>query len=224
MTLTVYGTSLSPFARKVMVVLAEKGLDYELEQVNPFGAPDWFPQISPYRKIPVLRDTDAGPDATLPDSSIICAYLERAHPKPALYPSQPFAYAKALWYEEFADTALSETIGRVFFYQRVVRRLMGQEPDEAVVRDALENKQPPRFAYLNDELAGKDYLVDDSFSIADIAVACQLGNFRHAGGEIDAGKYPNLAAFAERLHGRPSFKKLIAAETAVLDKRLGRGG
>ena len=62
-------------------------------------------------KVPVIRDSAMGSDATLPDSSVICAYLEKKQPNPALYPGEPFSLARALWYEEYADTALAETIG-----------------------------------------------------------------------------------------------------------------
>lgn len=224
MTITVYGGPLSPFVRKVLVCLVEKGIEFEIEPVSPFDPPDWYAEISPMGKIPVLRDTSVGPDATLPDSSIICAYLENGHPEPALYPSDPFERARASWYEEYADTALSEVIGRPFFYALVVRRLLGQEADQEAAGDALKNKIPPRFAYLDKELAGKEYFVGDAFSIADIAVANPLANFKFAGGEIDAGAYPNLAAFAERLHARPSFAQFIAQGQGFLEKALNKAG
>jgi glutathione S-transferase len=159
----------------------------------------------------VLRDTSAGPDATLPDSSVICSYLEKTHPEPALYPADPFDGARARWIEEFSDTGLAETIGSPFFYALVVRRLMGEEPDREAADNAVKNLQPPRFAYLDGELAGREYFVGDTVSIADIAVAAMLVNFKLAGGELEAGRYPNLAGFLERMYARPSIAPLIAA-------------
>jgi len=97
MSITVYGSGLSPYARKVMICLAEKGVDYANEAISSFAAPDWFADISPLGKIPVIRDEDVGPDATLPDSSIICSYLEGKYPQPALYPDDPFDRARAQW-------------------------------------------------------------------------------------------------------------------------------
>ncbi|MGZ6009598.1 MAG: glutathione S-transferase family protein, partial [Rhizomicrobium sp.] len=90
MALIVYGGSVSPFVRKVRVMLTEKGVDYTLEQVNPFMPPPEFLAISPLKRIPVLRDTDRPEPNTLPDSSIICDYIEHKYPKPALYPADPF--------------------------------------------------------------------------------------------------------------------------------------
>ena len=221
MTLTVYGSGLSPYTRKVLACLLEKDTEHVNEPVNPFGAPDWFAKISPLGKIPVLRDTSVDADATLPDSSIISAYLESKYPEPQLYPSDPFDRARAQWYEEYSDTALSETIGLPFFYALVVRRLMGKEADRETAEDSLKNKMPPRFAYLDKELAGKDYLVGGAMSIADIAVASQLANFQLAGGSLDVERYPNLTSMVERVHGRPSFQQLITAGRVFLDGALG---
>ncbi|HET7335138.1 MAG TPA: glutathione S-transferase family protein, partial [Rhizomicrobium sp.] len=58
MALIVYGGALSPFVRKVRVMLIEKSVDYTLENVNPFAPPPEFLAISPLKRIPVLRDTD----------------------------------------------------------------------------------------------------------------------------------------------------------------------
>ena len=56
MTLIVYGSSLSPFVRKVRVVMAEKGLEYTLDPVSPFAPPPEFLEISPLKRIPAFRD------------------------------------------------------------------------------------------------------------------------------------------------------------------------
>ena len=88
MALIVYGANVSPFVRKVRVVLAEKGQDYKLEPVNPFAPPPEFLKISPLKRIPVLLDTDLPEPNTLPDSSAISDYLEHKFPKPALYPER----------------------------------------------------------------------------------------------------------------------------------------
>ena len=58
MSLILYGAPLSPFVRKVDVVLREKGVAFENEPVNILPMPDWFKEISPAKRIPVLRDTD----------------------------------------------------------------------------------------------------------------------------------------------------------------------
>jgi len=99
---TVLGVNLSPFVRKVRVALAEKGVPYDLVPVFPQAADEEFRKISPLGKVPALRDGDQG----FSDSSVIGLYLEKKHPSPSLYPSDPFEYARALWFEEWADSAL----------------------------------------------------------------------------------------------------------------------
>jgi len=210
---TVHGVPPSPFVRKARVFLAEKGIAYDLVQVTPMppaNATPEFRQISPLGKIPAYTDGDFA----ISDSSVICAYLERANPSPALYPGDPKPYARALWFEEYADTRLSETVGPAFF-QRVVRKaFFKQGPDEDAVKKALEGL-PPVLDYLEAQLGDGEYLVGNRFSIADIAVGTQLAQLEHAGESVDAARWPKLAAYAGRILGRPSFKECIAQETAI---------
>lgn len=216
--LVLYGVKGSPFVRKVQVALSEKGLDYDLQAVSIFPPPDWFATISPALRIPVLRDRSIGQEGragTLPDSSVICAYLERKYPEPALYPADTFLYARALWFEEYADTELASLIGTGMFRPLIVAALLGKEPDVDTARNTFRDKLPPLFDYLNEELEGREYLVGDSFSIADIALGCQLVNLRHTGAVIDNARWPALAAYEARLLQRPSLATCLAEEQKI---------
>nr|MBP8203491.1 glutathione S-transferase family protein [Pseudomonas sp.] len=99
MSLIVYGAPLSPYVRKLRLFLAEKGLDYQLEIIMPFGQqPEWYRELSPLGRIPALKDGDF----TLADSSVICHYLEEKHPElPPLYGSTPEQRAKISWLEKY---------------------------------------------------------------------------------------------------------------------------
>ncbi|HEY7978377.1 MAG TPA: glutathione S-transferase family protein [Rhizomicrobium sp.] len=218
MTLIVYGGSLSPFVRKVCVVMAEKGVDFKVEQVNPFAPPPEFLEISPLKRIPVLRDTDQPEPNTLSDSSVICDYIEHKFPNPPLYPKDPFLRARALWYEEYADSILAATIGPGLFFQRVVKKMMKQQPDETICAATMSDKLPPLFDYLEKEIGDRQYLVGDAFSIADVTVGTMLVNFAHAGETVDAKRWPKLAAYGQRLHERPSFKGFIEKERPLVQR------
>lgn len=218
MALIVYGGSLSPFVRKVLVALAEKGVDYQLEQVNPFAPPPEFLAISPLKRIPVLRDTDAPEPNTLPDSSIICDYLEHKFPKPALYPADPFQRARALWFEEYADSQMAQNLVRTFFFERVVKKMMKQQTDEAICAAAKDKHLPGTFDYLEKEIGNNEFLVGGAFSIADISIGTMLVNMEHAGETVDASRWPKLAAYGARLHARPSFKSLIDFERPIVQR------
>ena len=211
MAIKIHGVNASPFVRKVRVVLVEKGIDYELVPVMPIGVSAEFKQISPLGKVPCLEDGDYA----LPDSSCIVAYLEKLQPVPSMYPDEAKAFGRALWYEEYADTKLIESVMACFF-QRIVRgKIMKQEPDEDAVRTCLEELAPPVFDYLESEV-GDGEGIAGRFSVADVAIGSVFVNWRHAGEVVDASRWPRLAAYVERVHARPSFKGLIEEEQAAL--------
>jgi len=222
MAMIVYGSTVSPFVRKVRIVMAEKGLEYTLDPVSPFAPPPEFLEISPLKRIPAFRDTDVPEPNHLSDSSVICDYLENKFPKPALYPSDPFQRARALWYEEYADSALAQAMGRGFFFERVVKKIMRAPVDEELCQKTLTETLPPMFDYLEKEIGDKEYLAGGAFSIGDITVCTMLVNFEHAGGVVDSVKLPKLAGYVNRIHSRPSFKVLIDEERPYIDKMRAR--
>lgn len=216
MSPTILGGNVSPFVRKVRVFCAEKGIDYDLEPVNPFAADDDFKQVSPLGKIPVLREGDQH----IPDSSVICAYLEKKHPETPLYPSEPLDYARALWLEEYMDGGFVPAGGGKVFFPLVMAPLMsGKEPDETEPLKAAAELLPPFYEYLEKELGDAEYFVGNQLSIADIAVASPFVNMRHAGVAPERARFPKLRAFLDRMYGRPSFKACIEEEHPVFGKR-----
>jgi glutathione S-transferase len=207
----IHGVNASPFVRKVRVALAVKGLDYELNPVMPIGVSDEYKQKSPLGKIPCLEDGDY----LLPDSSCIIQYLEALQPEPALIPADPKQRGRALWYEEYADSKLADTVGPVFFENVVKKQIMKAEPDEARVAKVIAEAVPPVFDYLEGEVPETgDGIVGGRFSIADIALGSVLINARHGGLTVDASRWPRLAAYAAAVHGNPHFKPIIEEEIA----------
>ena len=202
MSLILYGAPLSPFVRKADATLREKGLEFELQSVNIMPMPDWFKEISPARRIPVLRDTSIGAEGTLgtiPDSSAICAYLERLVPEPAVYPSDPYAYGRAIWLEEYCDTELAALVGLGIFRPIQFARFAGEEPDVATAKKTFQTKLPGVLEYLEGELGSGEFLVGEALSIADIALGCSLMQLELVAGQLDPAKWPALAAFATRM-------------------------
>src|SRR6187455_3423276 len=97
----VHGVPQSPFVRKVCIALLEKGIPYELAPL--------VPGVHPQGKMPVLADGEV----SVPDSSVICAYLDRKQPSRPLYPDPPAELARALYLEEYADAHMSEGMGAI---------------------------------------------------------------------------------------------------------------
>jgi glutathione S-transferase len=142
--------------------------------------------------------------------------LERRYPEPALYPRAAFEYGRALWVEEYADTELATRVGLGLFRPLVMAKLFGKEPDVERARKTLYEELPPVFDYLETSIATRQFLVGDTFGIADIAVASQFVNFNHAGATLDASRWPTLSTYIERMHARPSFAACIEAERKLL--------
>ncbi len=220
MALIVYGVTLSPFVRKVCVLLAEKGLEYQLVEDTPFRPTPEFLAASPLKKMPAFRDTSIPEPNTLADSTVICDYIETKYPQHPLYPKDPYQRARALWFEEYADTAIGKCVGAGLFYERVVKKLLGQKGDESVCQKTLKEELPAVFDYLEKELGTNEYFVGNSFSIADISVATLLANFTHLE-KFDSARWPHLGAFLERVHARPSFAGFLEREKPILKRVLG---
>ena len=210
-----YGSTLSPFVRKVMAFAAEKGIELQLKGTGfPDPEPD-FCAASPFRKMPALQDGDY----VLADSSAIIHYLEAKYPEPALIPAEPKARGRTIWFDEFADTILFGC-GQKIFFNRVVSPFFLRRPGDAQAAEAAERDElPPILDYLETVAPGEGgYLVGDGLTLADIAVAGPFANLQHLGIETDAGRHPRTAAYVERILARPSFRPWVEQESALLAK------
>ena len=135
---------------------------------------------------------------------MICAYLEKKFPKPALYPSDPYDYARALWFEEFMDGGVVPARGpegllRAGAEAAVLGRQGADAADEETAKKILRRTRRRCFAYLEKELGDHEFFVGDRLTIADIAVASILVNPRHAGFAPERKRLPKLRAFLDRM-------------------------
>ena len=211
----VYGSGLSPFVRKVLVIAAEKGIDVENRVAGPGGPPpEGFLEASPFKKIPAIRDGDF----TLSDSTAIALYLEARQPEPNLIPNEPQARGRTVWFDEFADTISVPSKVKVFF-NRIVAPLIGREGDEAVAKGAEETELPDLYAYLESVIPPSGFLVEDRLTLADIAVASPFVNIQHARSAVNAERFPKLVAYLQAIHARPSFAGQIERERRFLASR-----
>lgn len=210
----VYGSSMSPFVRKVLAFAAEKGIAVESKPLGLGARDPDFVAASPFGKIPALRDGDF----TLADSSAIVHYLEAKHPEPNLIPAGPEARGRTVWYDEFADTILFACGARMFFNRIVAPRFLGREGDLAAADAAERDELPPILDHLEGVIPASGFLVEDRLTLADISVASPFANLRHLGVAIDPARWPKLAGFADRMLARPAFKAWVDRETAFLER------
>jgi len=205
----IHGGPPSPFVRKVLVYCEEKGLSYESKDLIPFPKTPELLEMNPLGKIPILEIADG---THLPDSSVICAYLEKVHPEPALLPDDPVAYARALFIEEYCDTRLSDVIGPILFERYIKPRFFGGETDEARVQQSIDEG----LATVLDHIEGLmpdpagPLLPESGFTLADIAFGAQLSSLKIAGYEIDATRWPKVAAYSRWILARPSFESVLS--------------
>ena len=206
--LTIIGSYVSPYVRKVLACMNLKGLTYEVDPITPFFGNDEFRRLSPLCRIPVLIDGDL----SVSDSSVICAYLDEAYSGAGLLPTDPKDRARARWLEEYADTRLGDLLIWSFFYQRVVKPLVwGEGADEARVQKALDEGIPAALDYLEGELPPEGFLFGE-ISVADIGIASFFRNAHYAGYNIDILRWPKTATFVERTLGHSCLASLLPFE------------
>ena len=206
--LTIIGSYVSPYVRKVLACMNLKGLPFEVDPITPFYGNEEFRQLSPLCRIPVLVDGDF----SCSDSSVICAYLDEAYPGHALFPADPKDRARARWLEEFADTRLGDVFIWGLFYQKIVHPLVWGEPgDAARIEKSLNEDIPAVLDYLERELPAEGFLFGD-IGVADISIASFFRNGAYAGFSVDAARWPTTAAFVERTLAHPCIADLLRFE------------
>jgi len=208
-----YGSSLSPFVRKVLAFAAEKGIELEVVPVGPGDPNPDFRAASPFGKMPGFADGDY----RLADSSAIIHYLEAKQPEPVLIPADPKLRGKTIWFDEFGDTILAACGAKMFFNRVVAPRFLKRPGDENAAATAERDELPPILDYLETVVPGESgYLVGDSLTLADIAVASPFANLGHLDCQLDPARHGRTRAYVERILARPSFAPWVERETAFL--------
>jgi glutathione S-transferase len=209
----IYGSSLSPYVRKVLAFAGEKEIEFDLQATGfPSHTPEYL-EASPFRKMPALRDGDY----TLADSSAIIHYLEAKQPEPALIPAEAKARGKVIWFDEFSDTILTACGAKMFFNRIVAPRFIGREGDLVAADTAEREELPPILDYLEKVVPDAGgYLVGDYITLADIAVASPFANLEHLKCKIDQSRHGRVRAWVASILSRPSFAPWIERETVML--------
>jgi glutathione S-transferase len=218
MTITLYGAILSPFVRKVLALAAEKGIDVTLTPGGMGQGGEAFAEASPFAKMPALRHAGAGvngADFLLCDSTAICHYLDAAFPEHPLIPHDAKARGEVVWLDEFSDTILGVTGGKMFFNRVVLPRFLKRDGDLAAADVAEQEELPRILAWLEGRVAGREFLVGDALTLADLAVAIPFANIAGAGFTVASATYPELTRWLNAISARPSLARIQAkvAET-----------
>lgn len=213
---SIIGSPASPYVRKVLAALEIKGVAYTLDPVVPFFGNDEFTRLSPLRRVPVLVEDDLA----LPDSTVICEYLEDRHPTPPLLPRGAAARARCRWLEEFADTRLGDVLVWGLFGGAVIRPGVFKAPrDEAALARLVAEDLPPVMDFLEAE-APEDGFLAGALSVADLAVAAPFANLRWARAGADLSRWPRAMAWVARTAAASPLGRLDAFGERFLTTRF----
>ena len=205
--LTLHHFDRSPFAWKVRMVLEEKKIPYTGVIPENKNEDPAFAKLNPMRLTPVLVLEDG---RTVWESSVINEYLEDTHPTPAMLPKDPFERARVRMIEDSVDQYLYPAIRAmtVARFEFAPPHLV-PKPADKVDHQAYETsraKVHEQLGHLERALDGRTWLGGDMLSLADATLAPSVTGALVLHGILPDAKYPNLAAWSERIKSRPSYQ------------------
>jgi stringent starvation protein A len=191
-----------PFSHRCRFVLFEKGMDYEINDLDLYNKPDSINVMNPYGQVPILVERDL----ILYESNIINEYIDERFPHPQLMPADPVMRARTRLFlfnfekEIFVHVAVLED-----------RSLRGEtkklEQARAAIRDRLSQLAPL--------LIKNKYMLGEDFSMLDIAMAPLLWRLDHYGIELPKTAAP-LQKYAERVFSRPAYIEALTPSEKVM--------
>lgn len=203
MSLTLYFHPLSSYCQKALVALYENDTPFvpQLVDLTNETSRAEYKKVWPLAKFPVLRDAAA--DRLVPEASIIIEYLAQHYPgRSALIPADPDEARQMRMRDRFFDLYVNDQVGKV-----VTDRLRPAGKNDAFGVEQAKAMMQTALGMIDQDLAGKTWVMGDSFTMADCAAAPALfyANLLMPLGE----RHKNVAAYLERLMARPSFARAV---------------
>jgi glutathione S-transferase len=203
----VWSFSTSPFAGKVRLVFAEKGVDYELHEIHPAKRPPRLRELTPLGRVPVLETPEG---VAIFESSVIVEWIEETYPEPALWPAHPSTRGWARAWAKWIDDHVTAN-----YFLGMRKLAFGKAPDDPEdITAQLHAKCVKRLGTLEETLAVHDgpWVCGEEFTYADLygmAVAVRLPVWTP---DLVAGvdALPNVSAWFEQLRARPTVAALDA--------------
>lgn len=199
--LTLLSSATSPFSRKVRIVLAEKKIDFQLEEVSAWVPDSPVARVNPLGKVPVLTLDDG---THLFDSRVIVDYIDSVSPVSRLIPDAARQRVAVKRWESLADGACEALLLAVLEGRRKPAR---QDP-EWITRQ--HGKIDAAIAEMAGDLEDKPWCNGEAYTLADIATGCALGYLDLRYRQLDwREKYPNLGKLADKLGKRAAFAESV---------------
>jgi len=200
-----YHLWLSPFSRKVRVVLGEKRLDCELKVEKAWERRDAFLALNPRGQVPVLVEEDGH---VLADSQAICEYLDEVFPDPPLMGGDPHTRAEARRLTAWFDEKFHAEVTVNLVDEKITKRMLGLgEPLSAAVRAGNENIHT-HLTYVEWLVDRRSWLAGEELTIADITAAAHLSAVDYLG-DVPWEDHPGAKDWYARIKSRPSFRSIL---------------
>lgn len=198
--MTLYSGTTDPYSHRCRIVLFEKGMDFQVIDVDVFNKPEDLAVMNPYNKVPVLVERDL----ILYEANIINEYIDERFPHPQLMPADPVMRARArLFLHRFEQELFCHIEG---LESGVAKNI---EKARAAVRENLTQIAPV--------FTKQKYMLGDEFSMLDVAIAPLLWRLDHYGIQLDKEAAP-LMKYAERLFSRPAYSEAMTPSEKAMRK------
>ena len=184
--MNLYSGTTDPFSHRCRIVLFEKGMDFEVIDVDLYNKPEDIAIINPYNRVPVLVDRDL----VLYEANIINEYIDERFPHPQLMPPDPIMRARA---RQLLHTFEQELFTHLEALEAAQK---GVDKVRTHVRDHLTQLAPV--------FTKQKYMLGEEFSMLDVAIAPLLWRLEHYGIELPKAAAP-LMKYAERIFSRQGF-------------------
>ena len=202
---TLYHLWLSPFSRKIRIVLTEKNLDFQMVVEETWERRHEFLALNPTGEVPVLIEKD---DTVLAESAVICEYLEEKYPDPELIGKNLHDRAEVRRLVAWFDQKFNREVTEKLLNEKVMRRFLGLgEPDSREIRAAQSNIHT-HLDYITFLTDRRFWLAGDHLTLADIAAAAHISAIDYLG-DVPWSKYKAAKNWYARIKSRPSFKNIL---------------
>jgi RNA polymerase-associated protein len=185
-------------------VLFEKGMDFEIRDVDLFAKPEDIALMNPYNDVPILVERDL----ILYESNIINEYIDERFPHPQLMPGDPLARARVRLF-------LLNFEKELFAYVNIIEnRANGPKPTDKVLEKS-RNQIRDRLTQLAPIFLKNRFMLGDDFSMLDVAIAPLLWRLDYYGIDMSKNAAP-LLKYAERIFSRPAFIEALTPSEKVM--------
>ena len=207
--LRLYHVPLSPFCRKVRLVLAEKKMDVELIEERYWEQSTEFLRRNPAGKVPILRHEGA----LLTESTPICEYIEELNPEPSLIPKDAKARYEMRRLVSWFDDKFHHEVTSNLLYERVNKKVSGQGfPDSKNIKEGA-SKIKYHLDYMAWLLEHRRWLAGDTMTLADFAAAAHLSSLDYIS-DVDWNRSSVVKDWYAKIKSRPAFRNILSDQVS----------